>query len=384
MKTSKIKVLHFTYLINRNDFIDTVIRYANPVKFEMHAAVMTTESNIQNPQYALQNIPLYTTTTELTFLGAIRTVFRLIPLLKKLKPEIIHAHHFYESFIAMLAIILSGTKTKLIVGRHYHNEFYLTAKGIKLRLYLFLEALLHRFSSAVIAPSSAIVTLLTDQKVAREKIYQIPYGFEFDNEKYREIPEEEKQTLRKEFDLSDKKVFVNISRQSPVKGQAYLLQAIKEIGLEDKVVFVFVGSGSEHEKLKILTQKLGIESRVRFTHWRKDGYKFLSLADAVIHPSLQEAFPQIMVEAMAMGKFLIITPVSGATDLVKHLTSGYLAEFKSPESLTNAIRWFLGNLKEAQLIAETAKAKVRKDLAIEKIIGQFEAVYERIACYYGN
>ena len=98
-----------------------------------------------------------------------------------------------------------------------------------------------------------------------------------------------------------------------------------------------------------------------------------SAADFLVQPSHQEAFPLTPIEAMCCGTPVIITPVSGAEDMIDE-DNGVIADGYSPVDISKAIKVASGRQYDSQ--------KIRKH-AIEcyspkHIAKQYIDVYQRI------
>src|SRR6266853_691967 len=100
----RIRVLHFARVINRHDFIDTVIRHADRERFSMLACTLWARSPIADPAYV----------------------------------DILHVHHYDEALIGWLASSLRPA-TRLVVGRHYSDSLYRVSEPVKRRLLFALE-----------------------------------------------------------------------------------------------------------------------------------------------------------------------------------------------------------------------------------------------------
>ena len=77
-----------------------------------------------------------------------------------------------------------------------------------------------------------------------------------------------------------------------------------------------VGQGAEHERLQLLASELGLGRRVRFLGWRADALSILAAAEVVVHPSLHEALPSAVIEALALGRPVVATDVSSMRDIL--------------------------------------------------------------------
>jgi D-inositol-3-phosphate glycosyltransferase len=95
-------------------------------------------------------------------------------------------------------------------------------------------------------------------------------------------------------------------------------RAVREKGLEDKVVFL--GSKSQSE-LK----------------------KYYSKADALIVPSLYESFGLVVLEALACGTPVLVSQIGKMRTIVKEGRNGFCFLPDSPDSLSDCIEYFYTN-----------------------------------------
>ena len=276
-------------------------------------------------------------------------------------------------------------KCRLVIGRHYHDEIYLLARLLPRFTYLAFERLANRAAKAIVVPSSVIRNLMEErQHVPKEKIEVIPYGFEFGANKYAQHGSRAIEDVRREFGIpKDRFVFGNFGRHHILKGQEALLRAYASFARKyTDTTLLMVGDGPNGAGLRALAEELDLvrSGMVVFSGWRKDAWRILEAVNVVVHPTLHEALPQLMVEAMAKAKPLIITNVSGARDHARHLENAYVIDEPTDQAIYDALSWMYHNRAAAQVLADKASTYIRSTLAIEQIIPQFEALYERVAC----
>jgi glycosyltransferase involved in cell wall biosynthesis len=374
----RIRVLHFTKVINRNDFIDVIVRQADRSRFLIFASSYDGYSNIENPEYEKNNISFYPLNIKHGYKDLLIGAWRLSKILRRQRIQLLHTHHYYESVIGRIACWLYPA-CKHIVGRHYHDQFYLTTSGFKLKYYLFVESVVNHFASAIIVPSTAIVELLRTQNVKEEKIKMIPYGFDFNSARYQPLPEDEITILRKDMGWSSKFIIGNVGRHHIIKGQTYLLKAFKRIREQiPNSVLVMIGDGPLHDQLLAEAKQLSIADHVQFLGWRRDSHKLINAMDIVVHPTLQEAFPQIMIETMALAKPIVITPVSGASDVIEDGRNGLLIPIKNIDKIVEKISMIFTNQETRKKISEDAALFVRAHFSIQRIIPRFENLYSSL------
>lgn len=376
----RIRVLHFASVINRYDFIDTIVRHVDRTRFAPMACTFSKTSNIQATEYE-GAIP-YLTLNVRGRRDYPAAILRLAAILRKHQVDILHAHHYDEALLGAAAVsLVSGCR--LVIGRHYHDEIYLLSRRVRLRALVGLESLANAVASRIVVPSTVIRTLLMKrQSVAREKIDVIPYGFEFEGDKYRRSEPSGAAQIRASLGIEGRFVVGNFGRHHPLKGQEYLLRAFAIFASQHaEAVLLLVGDGPHGIRLRQIAEELGLTAsgKAIFTGWRREAWKILEAVDVVVHSTLHEALPQLMVEAMAKAKPLVITNVSGACDHARHMDNAYLIEPRSETSIVAALEWVYRHPEAARLSGERACAYVRRELSVERIIPRFEELYERIA-----
>lgn len=101
-------------------------------------------------------------------------------------------------------------------------------------------------------------------------------------------------------------------------------QLIPAIG--DKMRLLIVGRGEHLEHYQKLAANCGVSERVQFVgHVDGDIRQYYSLADVVVLPSLREAFGMSILEAMACGLPVVVSPAAGVACLIEEGKSGFVA-----------------------------------------------------------
>ena len=82
------------------------------------------------------------------------------------------------------------------------------------------------------------------------------------------------------------------------------------------VTFLIAGEGSRRVQYEAMARRLGIERQVRFLGYVADMPAFYASCDIIVLPSRSEGFPNVVLEAMAMRRALIVSNTPGALELV--------------------------------------------------------------------
>ena len=114
-----------------------------------------------------------------------------------------------------------------------------------------------------------------------------------------------------------------------------------------------------------------------FTGFRSNIKEILSAINILVIPSLLEAFPMIILEAMAMAmaKPIIATNIDGITEQITDGVNGILVPPKDPSALANAVMRVLNDKEFARTMGLAARKKVQQEFSVEKMITETEKVY---------
>jgi glycosyltransferase involved in cell wall biosynthesis len=367
-----IRVLQFADIVNRYDFIDTIIRRADPARFQVGVCVRDSQTNIAVPDWGRQ-------ISQWKLNGAIRSrvpadVWHLVRILREWKPDILHAHHYDQAIIGWLATRLHP-QTRLIIGRHYSNAIYRLGSEIKKQSLLLLERAVNTAATRLIVPSTMIQEILvTWQNVHPDKVDCIPYGFEPD--KYAPPDPDAVAAIRQQFASQGQFLIGTFCRLHEEKGHRYLIEAahhLKSKGLNFQILFV--GEGPERKAIESQISAMQLNDRIILTGWRRDAMAIMAAVDAVVQPTLQEAFSQVMAEALWMEKPLVITEVSGATDIIQDGINGLLVPCENAEALSHAVERLMNDALLRRRLAAEGHRYVEHNLTADRIICRYEAAY---------
>lgn len=368
-----IRVLHFNNTIYRYDVVDAILTHMDRSEFEISA--LTSKLPPKKIPYAPHEAyPIRCLNYEFSS----RTYYRMIPDLtreiRRFKPDILHAHGFDENIVASIAVRLARVPC-YIIGRHYSDHIYFLTRGIKRRFYLALEGFCNHTAQRISVPSKQVLNILLQQKVPSEKIVLLPFGLDFS--KYHTSSPEAPMRLRREYGLENSYVILTCCRLNPEKGLEYLLGALPALRpLNKDMRLVMIGQGSREVQLRELCRELQVDDLVQFMGWRDDAMDWIAAADVLIQPSFCESFCQSMVEGLAFGKPVIITPVGAAPDIIGNNERGRLI----PKADTGAIIASLSELMEnralAKKLGELGQEYIYRNMGADAAADRFEHFYK--------
>ena len=197
----------------------------------------------------------------------------------------------------------------------------------------------------------------------------------------------EVETLRRELfpDPSDASTLAGVvTRITPEKGIHFLVRAIAELKRKTAIKLLIVG-GPYFQKdvdymdsLKREVADLGVEDSVIFTGFLSDTRIVMSLLDIVLVPSIiPEACPRTIIEAMAVGKPVIATPLGGSKELVTPET-GMLVPPEDASAIAEAVAALTTDPERLRIMGEAAHRRAVQLFSSKKNTALTEAVYTEL------
>lgn len=129
-------------------------------------------------------------------------------------------------------------------------------------------------------------------------------------------------------------------RFEAIKNLPLLLESFAEsLKTHPHLTLNLIGSGSDESLLKNRAEEMGLAHKIHFIKPPQDQDIFESISsfDIFVNSSKAEGMSNSMLEAMALGKMMISTPVSGTHEIIDTGKNGYIAENHTKEALSKAI-----------------------------------------------
>ncbi len=230
-----------------------------------------------------------------------------------------------------------------------------------------LEIICHLLSDQIVVESEDIIGFLRLNKYIK-KIAVIGTMFvDADNFKIME-------------DFNDREYIIGyIGRISPEKGVLNFAKAIPLIlKKRDKVHFSIGGNGPLFKELEHELKNSGSYDKVELLGWisHDELPKYLNKLKLIVAPSYTEGgVPTIIMEAMACGTIVLVTPVAGV-DVIKDGESGFILENNSPECIAENVIRALEHPNLGEIISNAHKL-IKEDFSCESEVIQYgEVIYK--------
>ena len=287
----------------------------------------------------------------------------------------IHAIFSYPSTAAM-AIARSRKVPYIVRPLGQLCEWSLQQSVLKKRLYLKL------IERANLNHSQGLHLTSKQEKKEAAKLqltcpsFVIPHGLDFSP-----TLANARQRLRVRFNLpEDEKIVLFLSRIHPKKGLNYLIQSLARI-TQHPFTFILAGSGDPAYEVEVrsLLKESGLEARTILPGFVKGETKDLLLqgADLYALTSHSENFGVAVLEALAAGLPVVVTPGVALSDEMRQHNIGYVSEF-SVDAITSTLESYFVNPEAAASMAKQAQQFTLENYTWKRNANNLVQIYQAI------
>lgn len=288
------------------------------------------------------------------------------------KFDVISVHMTYPSgYVAVklrdrlgVPIVITSHKGDIVPESRYRQR-----RITRRRL---IWALAH--ADAATGVSTELKEIIDDLSGGRANSSVIPNGVDLDPPRLNETPE-------RFHALGDTPFLLTLGRLHWHKGLDVLLDAIAHLRDQDLEIpqLVVAGDGKLTEELQSQATRLGIEKRVTFTGavFGNEKQWLLQACRFFLQPSRAEGMPLTVLEAMASGKAIVGTDISGIRELVHNGQTGLLVPRDSVRELAGAIAKLLCEPDTLRGLSRGALEKAQ-DYSWSAIAEQYTKLFESL------
>ena len=273
----------------------------------------------------------------------LKSLWEMWNFLRKEKPQIVHTHTPKAGIIGMLAARLAGVPHRLhtVAGLPL-----MEATGIKRKILNFVEKLTYSSATRVYPNSKGLYDFILQNHFTQSNKLKIiangsSNGINTTFFSPAQVSEIEKVALREKLNIhSDDFVFVFVGRIVGDKGINELIKAFSELQAAGNneltgIKLLLVGGLESDldplnpETLAEINQNRDIIS----VGFQQDVRPFFAISDALAFPSYREGFPNVVMQAGAMGLPSIVSDINGCNEIIVEGENGLIIPPKNVEKL---------------------------------------------------
>ena len=273
----------------------------------------------------------------------LKSLWEMWNFLRKEKPQIVHTHTPKAGIIGMLAARLAGVPHRLhtVAGLPL-----MEATGAKRKILNFVEKLTYSSATRVYPNSKGLYDFILQNNFTQSNKLKIigngsSNGINTTFFSPDQVSETERVTLREKLNIQpDDFVFVFVGRIVSDKGINELIKAFSELQTADNneltgIKLLLVGGLESDldplnpETLAEINQNKDIIS----VGFQQDVRPFFAISDALVFPSYREGFPNVVMQAGAMGLPSIVSDINGCNEIIVEGENGLIIPPKNVEKL---------------------------------------------------
>jgi glycosyltransferase involved in cell wall biosynthesis len=292
------------------------------------------------------------------------SMLRARRLMKRLRPDIVHAHYATS---AGLAALVCGFHPSVVT---VHGSDLTTS--IKSGIWRAILRRIFRFADCVNVVSDELGEMVLSLGISKDKIETFTLGIDTDLFRFAgERKIENSRPLR----------MICTRRLEPVFDHDTIIQALgilREKGI--KFEMVFAGDGSLRDSLEGMVRELGLNDCVKFMGKvpNENLPVLLGRSDVYLSASLWDGTSLSLLEALATGLFPIVSDIKANSAWIKNGYNGFLHKLDDAEDLANYVLRLLNEPEIAEKAVSNNRKNVVEKADRNKNMKRLESVYKNL------
>lgn len=299
----------------------------------------------------------------------LRSLFGLIKVFRRERPYMVHSITPKAGLLAMMAAWMTGVPVRV---HTFTGLVFPTEKGLKRFILKLTDSLTCFFATYVIPEGRGVKTDLERYGITKKPLRVLGAGnvrgidLEYYNPENADV-KDNSERLRK----SDVLTFIFVGRLVGDKGINELVEAFGRLNREYPATRLLLVGWREDElnPLSRATEEaIDGNAAIEYVGCQKDVRPWMSASDILVFPSYREGFPNVVIEAGAMGLPSVVTDINGSNEIIINGENGIIVPPRDAESLYAAMKEMLVNPSERMRMASAAR---------RLIAGRYEHTYVR-------
>lgn len=285
---------------------------------------------------------------EISPIDDLRALFNLWRLFRKEKPDIVHANTPKGALLGMLAAKLAGVHHRLYNVNGLRFE---TAEGGLRTLLIAMERIACKCATKVIPQSNGVREVLIREGITRKPMIVIHNGsgngvdVDYFDPAIESVSASAKDLNHSEA-LNEKIVFVFVGRIVGDKGVNELVEAFDRLSGERADIALRLLGNYESTLDPVKNNTLDTiekNASIFYEGYQNDIRPYLAASSVLVLPSYREGFPNVVLQAAAMGLPCIVSDVNGAIDVISNGENGIIVPKRDVDALYMAMKKLAGD-----------------------------------------
>lgn len=307
------------------------------------------------------------------------SLLRMIIVFAREKPYIVHSITPKAGLISMLAAKLTRVPVRI---HTFTGLVFPTSTGIKQKVLMFMDRLICWCATFVNPEGEGVRRDLIDYRITKKPLHIIANGNVrgVDMNYYDRTKEVmvQAESIRK-----DAFTFIFVGRLVREKGINELVAAFAKLhGKHANTRLLLLGvMEDKYDPLKSdVVQLINTHPSIDFVGRQSDVRPYLAASDVLVFPSYREGFPNVVLEAGAMGLPSIVTDINGSNEIISEGLNGSVVPVRDGDALYEAMKRFYDcKCDELMRMSLNARKNVAEKYDFHLIWSELRATYGKLA-----
>lgn len=290
----------------------------------------------------------------------LKSLIQLYKVLKAEKPTIVHSITPKAGLLTMLAAKFAGVPVRI---HTFTGLVFPTRSGKMQQLLIKMDQLLCWAATHIIPEGEGVKKDLINFNITNKPLRILANGnvngIDLDLFHMKHFSPKQLDNLRVQIGLDpNKKTLVFVGRLVKDKGINELITAFKLLD-QSKVQLLLVGPYEDKDPI-LSEHKAHISSapNVYAVGFQSDVRPYFAISDLLVFPSYREGFPNVVIQAGAMGLPAIVTDISGSNEIIIKDENGIIIPSKNSDALYESMEYLISNPDKLNQLKSNARRLV--------------------------
>ena len=281
--------------------------------------------------------------------GDLVCLIKFVKIIRKEKPDLIHSITPKAGLLSMIAGFLCGIPHR---AHTFTGLVFPTSKGVKKEILKFTDKITCLCATHVFAEGAGVKNDLINYNITNKEINIIGNG---------NINGVDLDYYYPQYEPHDNFIFIFCGRIVKDKGMNELATAFKKLTVNYPDIELYLVGKFEDDldPIEPTSKDFFLNSKnVKLYPWQNDIRPFFHKADILVFPSYREGFPNIVLQAGAMGIPCIATDINGCNDIIKDRYNGYLIASQDADALYKKMEYAINHKSEIKSMQENCRKEI--------------------------
>lgn len=311
------------------------------------------------------------------------TLYKLYKFFKKEKPTIVHSITPKAGLLSMIAAKYAGVPIRM---HTFTGLIFPTKTGLLQRILVLMDKVLCFHATHVYPEGNGVKNDLIHYKITNKPLKVIANGnvngIDLQYFNSNQITANDKTNLKIDLQIKETDfVFVFVGRLVSDKGVNELVEAFKKLNMGfSNAKLLLVGSlENELDPLKENTlNEIENNKAIISVGYQNDVRPYFAISNILVFPSYREGFPNVVMQAGAMGLPSIVSNINGCNEIVIPNFNGIIIPVKNTIAIFDAMKLLMENVSVFKVLQQNARRRIVENYEQQKVWNAVVEEYKRV------